>query len=128
MLRPLDKEKLTKIEAGPLPAAWVSEAISAVGKSNLPLAEKRKRTAHLFYDHQLLARAMEEVGGYDLLHALVAWLPAEDWGPILGLMRKYPYRFYPQGVRDEAVKRDKKRLACDLDNMLGLICGEKLEQ
>lgn len=123
----MDKEKLQKIEAGQLPATWVREAISAVGKSGLPLADKRKRTAHLFYDHELLARAMEEIHGHSMLESLVAWLPAEDWGPILGLMRKYPYRFYPQGVRDEAVSQNKKRLACDLDNLLGLICGEKLE-
>ncbi|WP_170298951.1 hypothetical protein [Massilia eburnea] len=123
----LDKEKLQKIEAGPLPATWVGEAISAVGKSDLPLAEKRKRIAHLFYDHERLARAMEDLGGYDLLHALVAWLPAEDWAPIFGLMRQYPYRFYPQGVRQEAENQKKARLACDLDNLLGLVCGEKLE-
>jgi len=124
----LDKEKLQKIEAGPLPASWVREAISAVSKSNLPLAEKRKRTAHLFYDHELLGRAMEEIYGDSMMESLVAWLPAEDWGPIIGLMRKYPYRFYPQGVRAKAEEQNKKRLACDLDNMLGLVCGEKLEQ
>ncbi|HEY0585389.1 MAG TPA: hypothetical protein VGD52_04590, partial [Pseudoduganella sp.] len=124
----LDKQKLQRIEAGPLDATWVAEAISAVGQSKLALADKRKRIAHLFYDHELLARAMEGVGGYEMRQALVAWLPAEDWGPIIGVLRKYPYRYYAQGLRDEAVKRNKSRLACDLDNMLGLLCGETIEQ
>lgn len=124
----MDKEKLQKLEAGPLPAYWVTEAITAVGKSDLPLAEKRKRTARLFRDHELLARAMEEQNGHAMMESLVAWLPAEDWGPIFGVLRKYPYRYYAEGVRDEARNQDKKRLACDLDNMLGLLCGETLGQ
>lgn len=120
----LDKEKLKKLEAGALPSPWVGEAILAVGQSDLPLAEKRKRIAHLFYDHDKLARAMDATD----LKPLVAWLPAEDWGPVLGVMRKYPYRYYVQGVRDEAQNQDKKRLVCDLDNMRELLCGETLEQ
>lgn len=118
----LDKDKLQKIEAGPLPSIWVGDAITEVGKSELPLADKRKRIAHLFYDHELLGRAMED--GSSMVESLVAWLPAEDWGPILGLMRKYPYRYYPPGVLSRAKELDKKRLACDLENMLGSICGE----
>lgn len=123
LLQPdFDREKLRKIEAGPLPSTWVGEAISAVGESDLPLAEKRKRIAHLFYDHEQLARAMEET---DLV-SLVAWLPAEDWGPVIGVMRKYPYRYYVREVHDEAIKQGKQRLACELDNMRGLLCGETL--
>lgn len=124
----LDKDKLQAMEAGPLPSKWVGEAIVAVGKSNLALADKRKRIAHLFYDHAQLARTMEEIGASEMLESLVAWLPAEDWGPVIGLMRKYPLRYYSGGIRSEAVKQNKKRLACDLDNMLGLLCGETLQQ
>lgn len=124
----LDKGKLQSIEAGPLPSTWVGEAISALGKSDLPLADKRKRIAHLFYDHELLAKAMEEVGGDEMLKSLVAWLPAEDWGPVLDIMRKYPYRYYSEGVRNEAASQKKQRLVCDFDNLRGLLCGETIEQ
>jgi len=124
----LDRDKLQKIEAGPLPSTWVGEAITEVGKSDLSLAEKRKRIAHLFYDHELLGRAMEEVNGSGMLDSLVPWLPAEDWGPILDLMRKYPTRYYPPGVLTVAKEQNKKRLVCDLENMLGSICGETREQ
>jgi len=86
------------------------------------LADKRKRIAHLFYDHELLGRAMDE--STSVAESLVAWLPAEDWGPILGLMRKYPNRYYAPGVLSRAKELDKKRLVCDLENMLGSICGE----
>lgn len=126
----LDKTKLSKLRNENVPGQWVAEAIVKVGESKLPLKEKRKRIAWLFYDHTHLEKALAQYlrpyPGYDVLSSLAMWLPEEDWQPILNIVAKYgSYQDYGLGyIRDNVVDRGMEKLACAIDNARGFICGE----
>lgn len=114
----LDKPKLKAIQQNGIPGDWTAEAIKRVGASRLPLEDKRKRTAWIFYDHAQLARSLNN----EIMIGLLDWLPREDWGPILKLIAKR--RDNVADVREAAQAKGLDRLACDLDHAQGLICGE----
>lgn len=114
----LDKEVLKTMRANELPGFWTAAAISAVSTATMPLADKRKRIAWLFYDHAQLARAFDD----NWPAALLDWLPNEDWAPVL---KALPER-HLDSLRAAAAAKGKTKLACDIDNARGWICGEAL--
>lgn len=126
----LDKPKLRELQQMGIPGSWTAEAIVKVGESQFALGEKRKRVAWLFFDHAQLEKALAQYTryypGYNVIESLVPWLPEEDWRPILNIAAKYgSTKDYGLGhIRDDVVKRGMKKLACDIDNARGLICGE----
>jgi hypothetical protein len=113
----LDKPKLRAMQQLGLPGNWTAEAIERVGASSLPLAEKRQRTAWIFYDNKQLARALSS----NVLTGLLDWLPREDWRPILRIIEKHG--FDVRDLRAKAQEKGLNHLACDLDHAQGLICG-----
>lgn len=117
----LDKPTLQKMREAGLPGEWTADAILQVSASSAPLAAKRARTAWIFADRAQLERAVD----FNVLEALLAWLPREDWRPVLDVIAKRPqhYRLLLAGTVAEK-KRDD--LTCDLDNAYGLVCGEIL--
>lgn len=74
----MDSTALAALRQQPTPPHWTRDAILAVSTATLPLPDKRARTAWLFRDPHL-AQAID----YDSARALRAWLPAEDWTPVL---------------------------------------------
>lgn len=118
----LDKDTLKAIQARGIPGSWTADAIKAVGASRLPLAEKRKRTAWLFYDHVQLEQAMSG----DLLQSLLAWLPYEDWRPVVEAAARRHGGILLDTLREGASAKGLGRLACDVDNARGWLCGETI--
>ncbi|HEX8963754.1 MAG TPA: hypothetical protein VF801_12195, partial [Rhodocyclaceae bacterium] len=114
----LDKPRLKALQEGGIPGDWTADALRRVGASKLPLAEKRKRIAWIFYDHRQLARALDS----DMLEGLLGWLPREDWGPLLAVLSEQGINV--RRLRQLAEEKGLSRLACDLDHAQGLICGE----
>lgn len=114
----LDKPKLRSMQRIGIPGSWTAEAITRVGQADdLSLAEKRKRTAWIFYDHEQLARSLRD----DVLTGLLDWLPREDWKPVLGIIDRH--RLDVRDLAAAARQKELHRLACDLDHAQGLICG-----
>ncbi|HEX8988265.1 MAG TPA: hypothetical protein VF816_09910 [Rhodocyclaceae bacterium] len=114
----LDKPRLKTLQQGGIPGDWTADAIRRVGASTLPLAEKRKRIAWIFYDRRQLARALDS----DMTEGLLDWLPREDWGPLLAVLSEQGINV--RRLRQLAEEKGLSRLACDLDHAQGLICGE----
>jgi hypothetical protein len=113
----LDKPKLKVLQADGVLGLWTGEAIKRVGISNLSLEEKRKRTAWIFFDHTQLAGALSD----EVVASLLTWLPREDWKPVLKALTN---RGASQALIESLTKKGLTRLACDIDNARGLICGE----
>lgn len=126
----LDKPRLRELQQMGIPGSWTAEAIVRVGESPLPLGEKRKRVAWLFFDHAQLEEALAQYTGYypgyNVIESLVLWLPEEDWRPILDIVSKHgSTKDYGLGyIRDKVAERGMTKLACGIDNARGLICGE----
>lgn len=95
---------------------WVTDALSAVSASSLPLAEKRRRAAWLFRDRPLLRSALEP----QMLKGLVDWLPREDWGPII---QEGPN--FLGTLRYAAEQKGKASLACRFSTALKQPCQRK---
>lgn len=120
----LDKAQMKSLRAGKIAPGATAAAIVAVSKSELPLAEKRKRIAWLFYDHAQLEKAFDS----EWPQMLLDWLPYEDWRPVM----KAIANFGPTGsaradeLRAAAAQLGMERLACDIDNARGWICGETI--
>lgn len=113
----LDKPALKALQANGVLGLWTGEAIKRVGASNLSLEEKRKRTAWIFFDHVQLERALSD----DVVASLLPWLPREDWKPVLKALAQ---RGTSPTTIQVLTKKGFTRLACDIDNARGLICGE----
>lgn len=113
----LDKPTLKALQADGVLGLWTGEAIQRVGASNLSLEEKRKRTAWLFFDHAQLERALSD----EVVASLLPWLPREDWKPVLKALAQ---RGTSPATLESLTKKGFTRLACDIDNARGLICGE----
>ena len=117
----LDKNVLKTLMVEGVPGDWTAEAIRQIGTSGLPLPEKRKRIAWIFSDHAQLANALN----YDVLNSLVDWLPHEDWTPIFKVIGQPPSDDYQlASLRQHAHDKQLNQLACDIDHVRGLICGE----
>lgn len=118
----LDKEELRVMQSRGIPAHWTAEAIRHVGTLTLPLADKRKRAAWLFYDHQQLARALDS----EVMLKLLEWLPREDWQPLWKVVSASLSRFSGlENLRESAANKGLNALACDIDHARGLMCAEK---
>lgn len=115
----------TQAQAGIFPG-WTFAAIEAVTKADLPLAEKRRRTAWLFRDAGHLGRALANEGRAALFDGLLAWLPAQDWGPLIKAYKGQPDVL--ERLRDSAAQQGKTQLACRLSTALGQACGSARTQ
>lgn len=80
----LEKPTLKTMEEKGILPSWTREAIMAVSASTMPIPEKRARTAWLFKNHSQLAAANLD---QTMLGKLTAWLPKEDWWPLLKVYR-----------------------------------------
>ena len=103
----LNYETLNKITKNGIFPHWTTQAIDAVTKANLPLEDKRRRTAWLFRDAQQLARAPQST---DVLNGLIGWMPREDWSPIIKANQDNPWML--ESLHDEADRQGKHTLAC----------------
>ncbi|MBK9614351.1 MAG: hypothetical protein IPO35_02135 [Uliginosibacterium sp.] len=120
----LDKSALRTIQAKGIPATWTAEAIKQIGTSQLSTAEKRQRTAWIFRDHKQLRLAVNS----DVLKSLLPWLPREDWRPLFPILSSYSDDYFGlDSLRDHAEAQGSRDLACDLDHVRGLLCGERIQ-
>ncbi len=101
---------------------WLAQAIDAVSKANMPVEDKRKRTAWLFRDPALLAQAMQTSASYEMQTGLVAWLPREDWRPVIKALQGKDLIL--DSLRTQAEGQGKPALACTLANALGRVCSK----
>jgi len=126
-LMALDKPRLAGIKAKGIFPHWIIAAIDAVNKSDLPLEDKRQRTAWLFRDHQTLAAALKmdySESSRDIMKAMIAWLPAEDWTTVIASITEH----WDKGEADNkldyllylAQDQGKTGLACRFSKALKL--------
>jgi len=119
----LDKPKLQALQAQGIPPQWTTEALQALNKSTLPIADKRQRTAWIFRDHKQLAAALDYfAGGYDIPENLVDRLPREDWRPVLQALQGNTLQL--NNIAEKARAKGLYDLACDVDHAMSLMCGE----
>lgn len=114
-----DQEQLRNLKAAGIFGHWVTDAIRAVSAAKLPLEQKRRRTAWLFRDPVLLARALER----EMLLGLIDWLPREDWGPLIKAGAGAKWQL--DELRRAALKQDKLALACRFSVALQQPCRGK---
>jgi len=119
----LDKPALKRMLAAGAPPAWTGNAIKAVSAADLPLAEKRKRTAWLFVERGRLTGTL----GMGWAETLVGWLPYQDWRPVVQAAAAIDgHGHYLEGLTAAARENGQERLACDIDNARGFLCGETI--
>lgn len=117
----LDRPRLQRFRIEGVPGSWTAQAIKSMARSELPLAERRRRIAWLFADHAQLERALDS----EVLDSLADWLPREDWAPVLGVVGSHPETYYGlDHLRANVVQQKREALACDIDRARGLMCGE----
>ena len=96
-------------------------ALEQLDAAKLPVKTKRQRIKALFADQKQLAQALHD----PLLLRLLAWLPPADWPPILSAIENYkPLGFDFIGLRKSIAAKGFTELACEVDHIQGLICGE----
>lgn len=119
-----DHAALGRLLAHGLPPRWTADEIRAVGKSSLPLEERRRRIALLFANPEQLARALF-AARYDLPEMLLPWLPDQDWGPVLRVIERSPdfWRGPASHLREAVVTAGRPGLACAIDHAQGFVCG-----
>ncbi|HWR77157.1 MAG TPA: hypothetical protein VN283_08110 [Thiobacillus sp.] len=118
----LDYEALRKAQKTGIFPHWTAQAMDAVTKANIPVAGKRRRTAWLFRDAALLADSLQTFFSYDVLSGLVAWLPREDWQPVIKALQGNDSML--NHLRGEAERQGKPALACRFATALGRACGK----
>jgi hypothetical protein len=104
---------------------WRLEGLDALTASPMPLAQKRKRIAWLFRDHAGLATSfgVSEYLGATLV-GLVAWLPREDWRPLLdAIVHSRSQSFMLADLRKAANERHDAALACTFTRAMGQDCA-----
>lgn len=116
----LNYKRLDKINQQGIFPHWISAAINAVSSSDLSIQEKRRRTAWLFRDKGRLARSALS---NDVLSTLIAWLPEEDWKPILRAINGQNWLL--DSLRREAEQQGKKSLACHFAKALYTDCEQE---
>lgn len=119
----LERDKLAALENQGIPSSWIGDALLAVGKSKLPLEDKRRRIAYLFRNHKQLMAALNS--DHKVPTELAGWLPAPDWVPLIKLANENPNDGALRSMREVAGERGLQRVGCDMDNARGLVCGEK---
>lgn len=119
-----DRAQIRHLLAAGIPARWTAAEILALGTTELPLEEKRRRLALLFADPDQFYRALNE-DRYDLPEALLAWLPDEDWQPVLRVIGRNPdlWGNPAKSFRHKAKEANRSGLACAIDRAQGFLCG-----
>lgn len=104
---------------------WTAAEIRALGTADLPLEEKRRRIALLFANATQLDRALNSNDRYDVPESLLAWLPEEDWGPVLRAIGRSPdlWRDAAASLRQKAIAAQRSGLACAIDRAQEFLCG-----
>lgn len=117
----------TLLAAG-IPPHWTVAEIIALGKSDLPLEEKRRRIALLFSNSDQLKIALNSKR-YDLPEALLSWLPRQDWGPVWRVIGSQPDMWWnaAKSLRETAAESGREELLCDIDRAQGFLCGGGFE-
>jgi hypothetical protein len=117
----------TLLAAG-IPPHWTVAEIIALGKSDLPLEEKRRRIALLFSNSDQLDIALNSKR-YDLPEALLSWLPRQDWGPVWRVIGSQPDMWWnaAKRLREKAAESGHEELLCDIDRAQGFLCGGGFE-
>lgn len=127
----LDTDRLRQLEADGAPATWVLAGIDAVTHSKLSLPERRQRTAWLFRDHARLHAAFAASDYTQVattVFGLDAWLPREDWRPLLealsqGTVERGSEYTPLQNLARDAQARGKPGLACRFLHAAGKACA-----
>lgn len=99
---------------------WLEEAVKGLNASPRPLPERRSRMAWLqaqFKGHPERAQALSD----ESLRALAAWLPAEDWTPLLNARRCNRRWFLEDLARQPQLTAALKRR---IDSALAEVCVE----
>ena len=119
-----DNAQVRRLLAAGIPTAWTAEEIQALGKTDLPIEEKRRRIAILFASSDQLDRTLNN-DRYGLPEALLAWLPYQDWEPILRVISRNPdlWRDAALSLRKSSEEAHRSDLACAIDRAQGLLCG-----
>jgi hypothetical protein len=106
----------------PKPASQkLTLALTQLDAARLPVNTKRQRIKTLFADQKQLAQALNA----PLLQRLLEWLPPRDWKPILSAIENHNAPGFDFiGLRNSMIAKGFTELACELDNIQGLICGE----
>ena len=122
----LDKAALKVLQAEGIPGRWTAQAIVQLGKSSLPLADKRRRIAWLFADREQLRRSLAD---YAVAESLIDWLPLQDWRPVLQVVGEDRSGGFNRrsSLRHQAAEKGFKELACAIDNAQGFLCGETID-
>ncbi len=116
--------EVRRLLATGIPTAWTAAEILAVGKADLTIEEKRRRIAILFANADQLYRTLNN-NRYDLTESLLAWMPYQDWKPILQIIAREPdiWRSAASSLRKAAQEANRVDLACAIDHAQGLLCG-----
>lgn len=121
----LDKPKLRVLQAQGIPPQWTAEALQALNKSTLSLANKRQRTAWIFRDHKQLTALFNSTDSIGIPEGLVDWLPREDWRPLLQVLEELNRDdIFLRMLAYKARAKGLNNLACDVDHARSLMCGE----
>lgn len=103
--------------------AWRRQALAALTASTLPLDQRRQRIAWLFRDAAAMTESFGPTAGKrpEVL-GLVAWLPREDWRPMLKALGNDDN--FLEALHDAAKARGDARLACVFTKARGYNCPE----
>ena len=89
----------------------------------MPIEDKRQRTAWLFRDPALLAQALQSSSSCEMQTGLVAWLPREDWPPVIKALHGNGSML--DNLRAEAERQGKSALACSFAIALERACSQR---
>lgn len=123
-----DNALVRKLLSAGIPATWTAAEIRALGTAELSLAEKRRRIALLFSNAAQLNLSLK-TDRYNLPESLLAWLPSQDWTPILRIIAQSPddWRDAAGSFRKQADEAKRFDLTCAVDHALGFLCGGGVE-
>ena len=117
----LDMARLNPLMADGVAARWRAPALAALNASALPVEAKRQRTAWMFRDKPGLKASFGSV--YEAppeVLGLVAWLPREDWRPMVNALAGRQEAL--KQLRDAALAKKDARLACVFSKGMGEAC------
>lgn len=103
-----DQPRLAQeLAAGVFPH-WAVPAMAAVEATDLPVEAKRLRLAGLLRDPRRAAALANQFSPGEVMHSVIAWLPIEDWKPLLAGM--WPYAL--KQIENRATELGRHDLAC----------------
>jgi hypothetical protein len=115
----LDVAALQEVGADIWPA-WRPAALASLTASSMSLQQKRQRVAWMFRDRNGMAASFGQGSTVPEVIDLVAWLPPEDWRPMLVAIGHDDMML--QRLRDAAQKKGDTRLACTFARAARLPC------